>query len=413
MLYKMLALSTFTLLAACGGGSSTPTPANPAPIAFDCLDGTNCPEILIQGDPEYTLPGGIQSPLRGLADPSIRKDPNSNRLWMSYSYVGLKIDPSADPANPFVTQYVSVHLAHSDDNGASWQYDKSIWESTLGTDQGMTSDVGYSVHEVSTITPFVFNSATEWFALHLRYFLKLGDPIENRLSDSFHHRLTRASTPIDLGSNTEANLTYPLTAPGWGSDVNFSQLNSSLNDCDLWSEPGLFQEGNQLYLIIECIKIDTTVIPAVRLYAEEFNAVFVADVSADVTAFNWQWVGNITDSSTAAEFGVNILTQVDIARARDGSLLLIVTPTNEETGVILEHQGCRIIEIESLNPPQLARYADGSLIVRAEITSSDSDSSGLCGYDPASDTGVILVRTIVDPVTPELFWQMHATGIHP
>ena len=361
----------------------------------------------------YVLPNGQTSPIRGHADPSIRKDPNSDRLWMSYSYVGIHAEPSNDPAAPFITPYVSVHLAHSDDNGANWIFDKNIWESTPGIDQGYTSDAGYSIHEVSTITPFTLNNTTEWFALHLRYFLKKGDPIDKRLPSSFHHRLTRATTPNELGNNTEAVLSNPMTAPGWGSDINLSQLDPALNDCDLWGEPALFQDGNKLYLITECLKIDISTVPATRLYDQEFTAVFATEVNNDVSTFNWQWLGNIVTSATANKLGSTILTQVDIARSRDGSLLLLVTPSNDTSGESISHFGCRVLEIESLNPPKLATHPDGSLIVRAEITSSDSESSGLCAYDPASDTGVVLVRTRVDPVKPELFWQLHATGIHP
>ncbi len=410
---KLILISSVIFATACGGGTTGTENNLPVTIKFDCTDGPDCPAINISGDPVYVLPNGKTSPMRGHADPSIRKDPNSDRLWMSYSYVGIHAEPSNDPAAPFITPYVSVHLAHSDDNGNNWLFDKNIWKSTAGIDQGFTAEDGYSIHEVSTITPFTFNNATEWFGLHLRYFLKKGDPIDKRLPASFHHRLTRATTPNDLGNNTEAVLSNPMTAPGWGSDINLSQLDPALNDCDLWAESALFQDGNKLYLITECLKIDTTTVPATRLYDQEFTAVFATDVSNDVTSFNWQWLGNIVDSATANELGSVILTQVDIARARDGSLLLLVTPSNDTSGETISHFGCRVLEIESLNPPKLATHTDGSLVIRAEITSSDSESSGLCAYDPASDTGIVLVRTHVDTVKPELFWQLHATGIHP
>jgi hypothetical protein len=397
------------LLSGCHGGTDTP-PANnpPVTISFDCAAGPSCPEILPAGDPVYTLPNGTPGPYRGLADPSLRKDPNSSRLWMSYSYVGLHVDPDA-----VITQYVSIHLAHSDDHGATWQHDANLWESTAGTDQGETTDDGYSVHEVSTLAPFSTASATEWFGLHLRYFLKRGDPVELRKGDSFHYRLARESTPAAIGGGTEAILTNPLTAAGWGSDLNLSALAPELSVCDVWSEPALLQDDDQLYLIVECIAMDLTTTTPTRLYDQEFNAVFATEVTADVTAFDWQYLGKITANATdAAALGGNVLTPVDIARARDGKLILIVTPT-DESGGSLNHQGCRVLEIASLNPPQLQRNVDGSLRVRADIRSSDSESSGLCAYDPDSDTGIILVRTHIDLEVPEVSWQLHATGIHP
>jgi hypothetical protein len=408
-----LCLGSALLLCACGGGGSAAPVTDPTSqtIHFDCTDGPSCPAININGDPLYVLPNGASSPFRGFADPSMRKDPDSARLWLSYSYVS--IHPDLVAGNVVITPSVEIHLAHSDDRGQSWTYDKTIWPSTLGTDQGATNDVGYSIHEVSTLAPFHLNNTTQWFALHLRYFLKQGDPIDLRKGDSFQHRLTSAATPTQLGNNAEAILTNPLTAPGWGSNLQLATLSPDLSKCSVFSEPSLYQVDDKLYFITECLVLDLSSGNAVRVPSEEFNAVFVTDVGSDVTKFNWQYLGKITDSSVAAELGGIILTQVDIARGRDGKLLLIVTPATQIGNATQSHLGCRVLEIASLNPPALARNSDGSLKLRADIRSSDSDSSGLCSYDPDADTGVILVRTHVDLTKPELVWQMHATGVQP
>ena len=408
----LLAALGFT---SCGGGSSATLPAAPVvpTIQFDCTDSPSCPAISINGDPVYILPNGGASPFRGFADPSLRKDPNSPRLWLSYSYVSLHTDLVGSPANLVITPSVSIHLAHSDDRGKTWSYDKAIWNSTLGTDQGATTDTGYSIHEVSTLAPFTQSQVTSWFALHLRYFLKQGDPIELRKGDSFQQRLTRADTPTQLGNNAEAILTNPLTAPGWGSDLNLATLSPELNNCAVFSEPTLHQVNDKLYFITECLVLDVSSGTPVRVPNEEFNAVFVTDVGSDVTHFNWQYLGKITDSSVAAELGGIILTQVELTQSRDGKLLLIVTPADQIGDATSSHLGCRILEIASLNPPSLARNPDNSLKVRADIRSSDSDSAGLCSYDPDSDSGVILVRTHVDLSVPEVVWQMHATGVQP
>ena len=406
-----LTLLATLLLFSCGGASPAATDTNVQTIHFDCTDSPSCPAISVAGDPIYVLPNGADSPFRGLADPSMRKDPDSARLWLSYSYVGVHAD--LVNTSVLITPSVEIHLAHSDDRGKTWSYDKAIWPSILGTDQGATSDVGYSIHEVSTLAPFTLNNVTQWFALHLRYFLKQGDPIDLRKGDSFQHRLTQANTPTQLGNNPEAILTNPLTAPGWGSDLELSTLSPELSKCSVFSEPSLHQVDDKLYFITECLVLDVSSGTAVRVPSEEFNAVFVTDIGNDVTQFNWQYLGKITDSSVAAELGGIILTQVDMARGRDGKLLLIVTPATQIGDATSSHEGCRVLQIDSLNPPRLARNPDGSLIVRADIRSSDSDSSGLCTYDPDSDTGVILVRTHVDLTIPELVWSMHATGVQP
>ena len=52
----------------------------------------------------------------GIFDPSLARDPASNRLWMSYSSV--ETSNFYPPAQYWA---VSIRLAFSDDNGASWQ----------------------------------------------------------------------------------------------------------------------------------------------------------------------------------------------------------------------------------------------------------------------------------------------------
>ena len=34
-------------------------------------------------------------------------------------------------------------------------------------------------------------------------------------------------------------------------------------------------------------------------------------------------------------------------------------------------------------------------------------------YDPASETGIVFVRTEIDLVKPDVVFRLHATGVHP
>jgi hypothetical protein len=51
-----------------------------------------CPDISLAGDREFTLPNGEPGPFRGFADPTVRRDPVTGRLWMAYSWPSVRID---------------------------------------------------------------------------------------------------------------------------------------------------------------------------------------------------------------------------------------------------------------------------------------------------------------------------------
>src|SRR5689334_13486682 len=71
-----------------------------------------CPALMIRGD-------SIDNSLfRGMADPSIRQDPASGRLWLAYSWPNMIA--SRTPGS-------QLHLAHSDDQGDTWTYDSTLF----------------------------------------------------------------------------------------------------------------------------------------------------------------------------------------------------------------------------------------------------------------------------------------------
>ncbi len=55
-------------------------------VTLDCVD-ANCEELLVSGDPYQNNPDFF-----GYADPSIRKDPHSNTIWLAYSFPHYKIE---------------------------------------------------------------------------------------------------------------------------------------------------------------------------------------------------------------------------------------------------------------------------------------------------------------------------------
>lgn len=375
----------------CAGIAAHDTRAN-GPLIFDCRkDDGHCPEIIISGDPPARIPGYGLAPFHGYADPSLRHDSRTGALWLSYSWVSTLIAPTSAPDKPIIDIGVSIHLARSDDGGRTFHYVRSLWSSDPEFYEG--SD-GYSGHEVSTIS----QTGAGWAALDLRYFNPRGNG-NDFAADSFHFEFVEGTDLEHLATANAARLGGPLTARAWRPFVNLSALAAVGIACPVWTEPSLFEDAGVLYLLAQC--------KTPRNPAEGFLGLFARQASG------WRWVGRFTVRGDAAAFGGNELTQAELARGRDGSLLLIVTP-NIVTGREEHHLGCTVLSIASLYPPSLRRNGAGAPIVRARVVSSDSaqNGPGACAYDPASATGLLIVGRMFSAAKGVIF-SIHATGVQP
>ena len=128
-------------------------------VTFDCrADNGRCPELLVVNDPPAQVPGFGPAPFRGYDDPSLRRDPRTGALWLSYSWVSTLIAPTSLPGKPVLDIGVGIHLARSDDDGRTFQYVKALWNIEPGVYEGTP---GYSGHELSTLSPI----ASGWVAV--------------------------------------------------------------------------------------------------------------------------------------------------------------------------------------------------------------------------------------------------------
>ena len=362
------------------------------PAAFDCrADDGRCPELVIAGDPPFSLPGLGLSPFRGFADPSLRRDPKTGVLWLSYSWVSLFAAPGSVPGKPDLDVGVSIHLARSDDDGRSFQHVTNIWESEAEVDKGAA---GYSGHEVSTISP----TASGWAALELRYFNPRGHGNDFK-PNSFRFELAEGEGPEKLATDHASRLGGPLTGEVWRPFSNLSQIAGVGLGCPVWTEPSLFFDQGVLYLLAQC---KTPSNPA-----RGFLGVFERQTDG------WRWVGRLTSQLDASALGGNELTQAELSKSRDGSLLLVVTP-NIVVGRDEHHLGCAVLTVASLNPPRLKQGVTGGPDIRARISSSDSaqNGPGACSYDPTSTSGILIVRRIFSQQRGVVF-SIHATSVNP
>lgn len=75
-----------------------------------------------------------------------------------------------------------------------------------------------------------------------------------------------------------------------------------------------------------------------------------------------------------------------------------------------------MFEVDDLSAARLRRDASGVPEPVAVLASEgDGIGPGLCTYDAASATGIVLVQTWFDleASPPSVVFSMHATGVHP
>ncbi len=261
-----------------------------------------------------------------------------------------------------------------------------------------TGVMGWSVHEVPTLLK---EPAGSWQLLWLKYFNPFGTVAGVDERQEFLYWRTFAATADALGDVTNVWARSVATSPTWGAPYDFNTI-PELADCILQTEPGLFAFNNETWLATSCLVADAG---GRRPDLERL-------VLLRQTANGYSYVGNILDGQDAADLGVDAIEQADITVARDGRIILIVTP------IILNadpsHQGCIVYEFSDFATATLARDANGVAIPRAVITADGNGlGPGLCSYDANSDTGVLLVITTITQGGTDIEFSLRATGVHP
>lgn len=376
----------------------------PPPATFDCLPEA-CPEIVIAGDPAFTLPDGSESPFHGFADPTVRRDPLSERLWMAYSWPHLHFEGGGRWAVG-----VESHLAHSDDGGSTWVFDAILWPSAPAIAPDGTA--GYEDHEVPNLLPVASENGVRWFGVRLDYFVDTAGGSSRSETPSFRIAVMEAPDPPALSDAEPTHLGAAATDPRWGIATDLSRMAPEVADCALWNEPALAWADDRLHLALRCLAFPPGSLDPDLTRSD--IAVFATTPDGSPSQWRWDFVGVLADGEDAAFLGGEGLTQIDLATARDGTLLAVVTPdTWDPERKDFIHHGCRVVEVASLDPPALARDASGDPVVRATIDASDTYPLGpaACTYDPDASTGVLMTRRLKGD--GRLIASIHATGVDP
>jgi hypothetical protein len=391
-----------------------------APIRIDCTP-ERFPALAIGDDDVSRSPDGRPAAFRGHADPCIRRDPTSGDLWLAYSSPHVAV-PRGEPRRPIVG--VETHLARSGDGGKSWRRTgRALWSRTPARFRDPRQDRardGFLSHEVPNILPCAIGGRPAWVGARLDYFLGREGNYRDRDSLSFCLRLLAAPTPEGLASAPMVTFGHDRSSPECGVDVNLSRLSADFPPVFIPNEPALCFDAGRLYLAF--------VVMSFRGRSPDFPRSFVAVLSTEprgsVRSWSWRYHGKLSAHAEARELGGEALTQVELARARDGRLLAFLTPESWNASAVgdsgrdaffgIRHLGCAVLEVASLETPALARRADGRLALRAFLHSSvrPEHGPGAAGYDAASATGVLFtLRNASDP--RDLSWSLHATGLDP
>jgi hypothetical protein len=387
--------------------AETQTPQeSPAPLTLDCIaNSPDCPQIIINGETPAVLPTGTESPFRGYADPSIRRDPATGYLWMAYSAPNLYAINSSRPVPG-----VEIHLASSKDSGKTWEYQGVLW-SVQPSNNPTNNDAGYINHEVANLLPVQTESGIIWYGIRLDYFLPEQGAFKERPFNSFHLVIAQANSPIELANAETVKLSTHQTAPEWNADLNLAALSPNLARCGMWNEPALHFQNGELVLALRCLVFGTNGVPKVE---QSDLVVFATKPARNIHELEWRYVGVLAGGKEAQELGGSGLTQVDFALGIDGQLLAILSPDSwSDTEKDFVHFGCQVVEVESLAPPAFERDSNGNLRIRATITASDLPAFGpaACAYDPVSKTGIIIGRRIKQTGFMEVL--LHSTRINP
>jgi len=239
--------------------------------------------------------------------------------------------------------------------------------------------------------------------LWLKYFNPFGTVTGVDERQEFLYWRTTAAIPDSLGDNSAVWGKFAATSASWGAPFDFNAI-PELADCAVQTEPALFAYNGETYLATSCLVVDGT---GRRTDLERIELL-------RQTPTGYAYVGSIVDEQDAADLGVDTIEQADISVARDGSVILVVTPII--LGADPMHQGCVVYSFDDLATASIARDASGVAIPRAIITADGNGlGPGLCTYDANSDTGVLLVITTVtgSGASTDIEFSLRATGVHP
>ncbi len=403
-------------------------PGSTGLITLDCTANLpSCAEIAIRGDaPDRSM-------FHGFADPSIRRDPNSGDLFMSYSYPRHLRDTGVN--------IVDIHLARSADGGKTWDYVGPLFRSrpvSNSQSQGYAAD-NMSSNEVLDILPVKQQGATAWYTARLVYLVGRGQSFPyTQLMSTSYIAVSLAPTTGNLRNleqMKEARLGHAGTDSTMKPTLNLADLNPALASCRFFNEPSMVYQDETLFLAVSCGYGAQSLFgvnkPRLDPTKDFFAMLSTKPAGTDPAAWHWKYVGAFALPEEARAVSkqegrtYDSFTQLEFFRKPDGTVFALLNPQGR-SGIASgfrpnpeSHFGCRVFQMSpDLNSPSLVKSASGVPLVLARIDGSDlyrggNAGTGSCSYDPASATGIVMARKLVRDPQQGFISSLHSTGLHP
>lgn len=343
----------------------------------------------------------------GIFDPSISRDPATNRLWMSYS--------SVDTSIYYVSSLywaVSIRLAFSDDNGISWQDAGVVAAPRLETLLGPLTEAhpaasipvdSQGIWQSETSSLIYDPSAPLAERWKLIWFQYLNANLTSFFADYGWIAMKMAPTPMALataapvklfggaGLQADSSITVsPVFAPTGGTpaiQLN-TELTRSVGGADLadlnlcvFAEPGLHTTDSAVYLAIYCADAATMPITEYLVY-------FRCNSPCDMTsAASWEYLGRLLTPADAQAATGDDHYQAPALVEKNGRTYLVVTPVDTTTGN--RYNGCRVYEFNDVDSNVLRRN-NGQLVEVARIDGDSGTHNGACAAYSGLEGGVLL-----------------------
>ena len=354
---------------------------------------------------------------RGIFDPSITRDPSdiTGRLWMSYSAVENSVTWSALNVDAIATR-----LAYSDDNGNTWTDSGAVVNNFEDVTLPLADplDAGTWVNEVSQLIydPNAVDNE-KWKILWHHYLVLNRLPIDDRRR--FEHgwiAMKMASSPEGLASAPEIKLftanIYDLGNNATGIPVlQLNTLNPALNNCSVFTEPGMYASNAALYVSLQCETFDFTATPPVPL---DRLIVLLKCSGSCGTSANWSYQGTIFQKSDASAFGFDSGFAAPGLFASTGGVYLVVTGAQFVTPTIgvpyVAYSGCRIFRFTDIDSALLQQTGAQPTLI-GSINGSAESFNGACSYHASASQSGMFYSEINTSVT-DVFFQIFMSRIN-
>jgi len=325
----------------------------------------------------------------GIFDPSLARDPNTGKLWMSYS----EVDNSTYPAN----KRINTRLAYSGDSGTTWADSGSVINQA--TDQIYDIFETTWVYEVSSICYDANEPSSDKWKLVFHRYLALGT---NRLFEHGWIGMKTASTPGGLASAAEIKL---FTGKSYDADANnppnpvlpLDTHHSDLNACLVFTEPSVFSTNNALYICM--------------LGAKSSSMGIIFLVKYPYPAGPWEYKGTFLNNDVDAP-AINATYDGFSAPSiyeKGGKFYLMVTPVIKD-GSVDKYSGTVIFEITSLDSATIKRNTGIPEVINSVYGTADS-FNGAAGYISQSTGSGILYSEL--STSPSLEFKIFASMVNP